>query len=71
MHRNTGIEVWEDAFVRSSAWWPYSAGGAVSYLNLMIKKRFQFFDHLRMLIKLLPPGSLWRFEAGEPGDYGV
>jgi hypothetical protein len=70
MHTNLDVEVWEDASVRSSVWWPYSLGGAVTYLYLAIKKRFQFFDHLRMLVKLLPSGHLWRFEIGEPGDYG-
>lgn len=69
MHTNTMIELWEDAFVRSSVWWPYETGTFTDYRPLTIAKRFQLFDYLRMLVKLLPFGHIWRFHLGEPSDY--
>jgi hypothetical protein len=70
MHTNTAIEIWEDDFIRTAVYWPYEAASTTNYLPLVIAKRFQLFDYLKMLVKLLPLGHLWRFHIGEPDDYG-
>lgn len=68
----TTVDLWEDAFVRTSLYWPFDpdSGTGNNYAALKIGKRFQLFDYLKMLTRLLPFGHIWRFPIGEPSDYG-
>ena len=72
MHTLTTIEIWEADFVRSAVWWPYEDDETpADYEPLRLVKRFRTFEYLRMLIKLLPQGQIWRFPFGGPSDYGT
>lgn len=65
-----GVELWEDAGVQSSVYWPFVGELAVPGLAPVIpQQRYFTFDYLKMLRRLLPPGYIWRFLIGEPDDY--
>jgi len=66
----TGVELWEDDGVRSSAYWPFETASPLPDLNPVVpQQRFFTFDYLQMLRRLLPTGFIWRFPIGEPDDY--
>ena len=66
----TGVELWEDGGVQSSAYWPFDGASALPDLSPVIpQQRFFTFDYLQMLRRLFPKGYIWRFPIGEPDDY--
>lgn len=67
----TDVEIWEADFVWTSIWWPFSpqSGQGNNYDALKVVKRFELFDYLKMLVKLLPFGQIWRFPIGDEEDY--
>jgi hypothetical protein len=69
MHTNLLWEIWEEDFIRSHVWAIDPDTSGTDYEALRPPKRYTMFDYLRMLLKLLPYGYIWRFPIGEPGDY--
>jgi len=68
----TSVDIWEADFVWESLYSPFApaSGQGNNYDHLKAIQRFQLFDYLKMLRKLLPFGHIWRFPIGEPSDYG-
>jgi hypothetical protein len=65
------VDIWQADFIWSSLYSPFSpdSGQGNNYDDLKVVKRFDLFDYLKMLVKLLPFGQIWRFPIGAPEDY--
>lgn len=65
-----GPEIWGEDTIRSHTWYilPDTTTGN-NYDDLIIYQKHFTYEYLRMLVKLLPYGYIWRFPLGEPGDY--
>ena len=54
------VELWEDAFVRSSVWWPFNpVSGDPDLRPLIPQKKYTELEYTRMMHKLLPRGRIW------------
>ena len=65
----TDITMWESGTVSTSVWWPYVPTTGTNLEPIRPPKRWGFYDYLRMLVKLLPPGKIWEIPFGDEGDY--